>query len=239
MLYYICTQQSPRNVEIHIIDLKGGATFAQFELLPHVFKVYRNTEEALLALSYCRDEMWNRLDQIREARKRFERDPWFKTLIILIDEGGELSPADAIGDEKKLRAACMDTLSTLARVGREPGIRIIYGTQRPDQHTLPMTIRTQLENTLCFRVSEHYDSKIVLGHDGAEVLPKIPGRMIYKTPNGEREVQGVYIPEDALSRWIKQYVGYVDVEGTIGDEVASDGGGTATSSIIDIRQFLR
>lgn len=219
MLYYLAVQQSPPHLEVHIIDLKGGLTFAHFELLPHVAGVYRNTEEALFCLCYCVEEMWRRIEEVRQARKAFREDPKFKTIVLMIDEGGEMAPADAIGDEKKLREACMDQLSTLARVGREPGIRIIYGTQRPDRYTLPMTVRSQLENTLCFRVSETHDSKIVLDHEGAEKLPKIPGRMIFKTPAGEIPVQGVYIPDDSLLNWLK---GYADLPIDVWGEVVHD-----------------
>lgn len=206
MLYFLCNQLSPSQLEVHIIDLKGGASFAQYEVLPHVYKVYRTTEEALIALCYCEQVMWERLDEIFQARKSFKEPKKYPALVMMIDEGGEMSPTDAIGDEKKLRAACMEVLSTLVRVGREPGLRIIYGTQRPDRYTLPMTIRSQLENTLCFRVLETYDSKIALGHEGAEKIKHNPGRMIFRSPNGEIPVQGVYVPDDVVRDWLMQYV---------------------------------
>lgn len=220
ILYGLCNQLSANQLEIHIIDLKGGATFAAFELLPQVHKVYATTEEALIALCYCEEVMWERLQAIQEARKTFHKDPWYPLLVLVIDEGGELSPADAVGDEKKLRAACMETLSTLVRVGREPGLRIIYGTQRPDRFTLPMTVRSQLENTLCFRVTEDYDSKIVLGRDGAEKIPRIPGRMIFKSPDRIIPVQGAYVPPDVLEAWVRQVSNFpIDIPESYVDEV--------------------
>ena len=205
ILYFLCRQQSPGKVNIQIIDLKGGATFAAFQRLPHVTEIAYDTQTALNVLTNAAGEMWQRLELIKRARVMFEPEPTFPKLVIVIDEGGELAPADAINEEKKLREQCMDVLSSLARVGRESGVRIIYGTQRPDKNTLPMTVRPQMENTLCFRVSEHYDSKIVLGHEGAEQLPKYPGRMLYKTPAGEIEVQGVYVASDVLSKWLQSY----------------------------------
>jgi DNA segregation ATPase FtsK/SpoIIIE-like protein len=232
MLYYLCQQQPPKNLEIQIIDMKGGATFSPFTRLPHVRSVAKDSTEALEMLAYCATEMWERLEQVRIARKHFQPDPKFRMIVLVIDEGGELSPADAIGDEKKLRETCMDALSTLARVGREPGIRIIYGTQRPDRYTLPMTIRSQLENTLCFRVSEDYDSKIVLGREGAELLPQIPGRMIYKTPADQQIVQGVCVPDEVLNAWLSRYM---DSE----DMVEMVRGSASTLSAGDVPNFLR
>jgi S-DNA-T family DNA segregation ATPase FtsK/SpoIIIE len=217
LLYFLCQQLSPQQLEIHIIDLKGGATFAQFELLPHVRGVYRDTRGALEALTYCAAVMWQRLDEIRRDRLQFLEIKRYPMLLVLIDEGEELSPADAIGTEKAMRQACMDVLSSLVRVGREPGLRVVYGTQRPDKYTLPMTIRSQLENVLCFRVREKYDSEIVLGHEGAEQLPKIPGRMIFQSPKGEIPVQGVYVPPHVLEAWLRHYANVDEAEASCGE----------------------
>jgi hypothetical protein len=149
--------------------------------------------------------MRDRLTQIDADRAAFRKVRKFPLLVILIDEGGELSPTDAIGDEKEHREACMQALSKLVRIGREPGIRIIYGTQRPDRFTLPMTIRSQLDNTICFRVREKYDSEIVVGHEGAERLMVNPGRAVYQSGVVEREFQAIYIPEDSLNAWLKSW----------------------------------
>jgi S-DNA-T family DNA segregation ATPase FtsK/SpoIIIE len=203
ILYFACRQLP--DAEVHIIDLKGGATYAAFERLPQVRAVYVTPEEALEALMRCERIMWQRLAEIRKARRALQKPPQYNLVIVLIDEGGELAPAGANGADKSVRTECMHRLSTLVRIGREPGLRVVYATQRPDKETLPMTVRSQLETTICFRVAEEYDSRIVLGHPGAEKLPHIPGRCIVKTPDWELPVQALYMPPAELERWLREY----------------------------------
>jgi S-DNA-T family DNA segregation ATPase FtsK/SpoIIIE len=206
ILYYLCQQLSPVELQIEIIDLKGGATYAAWINVPHVKGVYATTQQARKVLEQSVELMWERLDVVREARAKFERPPRFPLHVIVIDEGGELAPSGATGIEAKDREACMNALSTLVRVGREPGIRVIYGTQRPDGNTtLPMTIRGQLDNTICFRVREKGDSKIVIGHEGADQLILNPGRAVFQSGVTEVEFQAIYIPEDSLNAWLKSF----------------------------------
>lgn len=127
LLYSACQKQDENHLEIHIIDLKGGATFTAWRHTPQVQGLYRTTTEALGCLTAIEDEMWRRLEAIDKARYAFDPDPWFKgrlsflpylaylewgwtcakEVFLVIDEGGELAPEGAYGDEKKLRTACM------------------------------------------------------------------------------------------------------------------------------------
>ena len=197
----------PSEAEFVIIDLKGGATFAPFARLPHVRGVYWDYESVTKALEACKREVEERLQRIYQARYNFETPYIGHHVFVVIDEGGELAPTNASdAAEKELRKACMAFVSYMARIGREPGYHLIFGTQRPDHYTLPTSIRGQLEATFCFRVENELDAEIVLRRKlSAELLPHIPGRMIYKTPRGETEVQGVYVPDDVLEAWIRSF----------------------------------
>jgi S-DNA-T family DNA segregation ATPase FtsK/SpoIIIE len=204
ILYYLYNQFTPEQCQIHIIDLKG-ASYSAWRNVPHVKRIEVTTEGARDVLEKAVKIMKERLQQIDEDRANFRTPRKHPLLIILIDEGGELTPADAFGDEKENREVCMAELSKLVRIGREAGIRVIYGTQRPDRYTLPMTIRSQLDNTICFRVRETYDSKIVIGHEGAEQLMVNPGRAVFQSGVTEVEFQAVYIPDDSLNAWLRTW----------------------------------
>jgi DNA segregation ATPase FtsK/SpoIIIE-like protein len=91
LLYVLCNQQPSSNLEVHIIDLKGDATFAAFRRLPHVANIYRSTEEALMALTWVEQEMWRRISEVEDARYHFRKLPRYKELVLLIDEGGTQS----------------------------------------------------------------------------------------------------------------------------------------------------
>jgi len=207
-LYVLCNQQSKNDLHVYIIDMKRGATFGYWYWVTHVKGIYYEINDAYQALCLLEDEMFRRLEQIRIAKMTFSQIPEYPKLLLVIDEGAELSPKDHIGDEKKIRQMCMQKLSSLARLGREPNVRILYGTQRPDADTLPMTIRDQMEGTYTFRVSESYTSEIVLGRGNfaASELPNVRGRLIHKTPMGNIEAQATYVDVRVINDWIRDMV---------------------------------
>lgn len=240
LLYVLCNQQPPWRLDIRILDLKDGATFSAWAHLPHVTAIHDDTDSAIKELHSILGEMHERLGQIRRARYKFQELPQFQELILVIDEGGELSPADADGDEAKKRKEAMHLLSQIVRIGREAQLHVIYSTQRPDKDTLPLRIRSQLEARFAFRVAEDYDSKIVLRHEGAEQLPLYPGRMIYQTPSFEEEVQATYAPDEFIQAWLMKWARIIDVDGheeSIADKVTPDSNSAVTLSSLDTRDF--
>jgi len=204
LLFGVCSR--PNNAEVRIIDMKGGASFAHFSRVPHVKAIHADTSSAFEMICELESIMWQRLASIREARANFVDPPRFKDIFLFIDEGGELASAYAFdAEEKKLRSAIMGKLSTLARIGREPFLHLVFGTQRPSDETLPVGIRGQLEFTICFRTENELDSTIILRHPGAEKLKHIPGRCIVKTPNGEQEVQAAMVDRTLLMAFLQSY----------------------------------
>ncbi|MFB5192004.1 FtsK/SpoIIIE domain-containing protein [Alicyclobacillus fastidiosus] len=209
LVTYMCMKYSPDDVQFAIVDLKNGVSFAQFQWFPHVRGVYKTVPEAVSAIHAAHETMVERLQEVERLRAVFQPEPVYPRLIVLIDEGGELAPANAVLDEdKELRKAAMHLLSSVVRIGREPRVNIIYGTQRPDNDTLPVSIRGQMEGVFCFRTENELDSKIVLRHEGAEKLPWIPGRYLYKSPlvKYDIEVQSPYIPDKVLRRIIQPLI---------------------------------
>ena len=205
LLYALLRQQSD-HVIAYVIDLKGGVTFAAWEHHPSVHGVYSSLKEAREVLENVEAEMQRRNDVARLLEYNFKPIPKWPHIVVLIDEGGEMAPKESVTEaERKLRQACMSALSSLARVGREPGIHVIYGTQRPDANTIPTNIRGQMEATFCFRVQTDSDSRIIIRHNGAEQLPDIPGRVIFQTPNREVVCQTPYLSKKFITRWLKSY----------------------------------
>lgn len=219
ILFSLCLQQTPANLHVYIVDLKAGVTFAEWTNAAHVKGVYTDTDTALDALQTVRDDMWRRLSLLFDAKAHFRPLPAFPELLLVIDEGGELSPAGAMDTdtrkEKMIRTRCMQLLSELVRIGREPGIHVIYATQRPDHNTLPVNIRSQLGARFCFKVKEEADSRIVLDHSGAELLTR-PGQMIYQVGTFERTLQATFVPDDMIKKWLYgQWRGELIVDTTI------------------------
>lgn len=206
ILGQIIRTKTAHEVEIHIIDMKGGASFSHFHDLPQVGgRIYAGVEDALQALEQIHEQMDARLEVIRGERSKFKPITKFKRILLVVDEGGELSPSYAHSKEDEaFRRACMSHLSSISRIGREPRVSIVYGTQRPSNETLPTSIRGQMDATMAFRTQNELDSNIILRNEHAAHLKNIKGRMIYQTPDGEIEVQTGYIPDDVLQEWIEE-----------------------------------
>ena len=196
VLYALCHQQPYTSLQVLIIDLKGGASFDPWRWLPHVLDVKRTLEEAESALADAEAEMWRRLDAIRDARMKFQPDPVFPRLFVVIDEGMVL--AESKEAQKHLRS--------IASIGREPHVHLIYGTQRPSHEILPVTTRDQMEARFVFHLNEAGSSEVVLGekNQAAFTLKARPGRMIYRGTDGQCEMQASYAASDVIDAWLRE-----------------------------------
>ncbi|MCL6445977.1 MAG: hypothetical protein K6T83_21460 [Alicyclobacillus sp.] len=198
VMYVLCHQQPPERLRILIIDLKGGASFAAWEHAPHVVRVERDLNGARNVLAEAEQEMWMRLDEIRDARLHFQPLPRLPRLFIVIDEGSLL----------KLDDECMQHLQNIAAIGREPHVHILYGTQRPSHEILPVVIRDQMEGRFVFNLNEPGSSRVVLGDDNTDAyrFTSRPGRMIHRSADGQVELQAAHVPEDTIQAWLHSYI---------------------------------
>ena len=74
----------------------------------------------------------------------------------------------------------MDILTDIVRKGRGAGYYVIFATQYPTAETIPMQVKRNIPARLCYILDSTIASMAVLDSGGAESLPEIPGRGIYK-----------------------------------------------------------
>ncbi len=89
-------------------------------------------------------------------------------------------------------------LVRLASIGRSFGVHLFLATQNPKAEVLDTLARGNLAGRICFRVPEAMQSRVVLGENGAEKLPRIPGRMLAKLDGRLLALQGYMVPEADL-----------------------------------------
>lgn len=196
VLYVLCNQISPKNMQVLIVDLKGGASFADWVNVPHVLDVKYKPEDAEKALEEVEEVMWDRLAKIREAKFKRKPVPTFPHLLVVIDEGMVLSESET----------AMRHLLRIASIGREPHVHIIYGTQRPSHEILPVTTRDQMEGRFVFHLNERSSSDIVLGDSAAYDMKRKPGLMIHRATNGDVMLQTAYVDNETLDAWTGSFV---------------------------------
>ncbi len=107
--------------------------------------------------------------------------PW---ILLVVDELAEMCDKE-----------CQELLNRIVRLGRAPGIVTVAATQRPSSTMFQAwgDSKAMFAGTLCFRVRDEVNSRIVLGNDRASLIPEIPGRGVYQWER-EIEVQTLNLP---------------------------------------------
>ena len=201
----IHTQQEA--VRLTLLDLKGGLAFQRFKDARQVETVAKDVDESLGALRTIHAEMQRRQaeflveghEDIREARMK-RRD------FIIIDEAAELA---SVGEPdpvvKKKKIECEHIIAEIARIGGGLGYRLVFCTQYPTADTLPRQVKQNCDARLCFRLQTEVASHVVLDESGAEKLPFIKGRAIYRTDR-KHIVQTPLIENDFIDKTIKPHI---------------------------------
>jgi len=197
----------PQAVRLTLIDLKGGLAFNRYKDVRQVETVAKDVEEGLEALREIHSEMKQRQEEflskgfedIKEAKMKQRH-------FIIIDEAAELA-SDGESDKamKKMKIECERIIAEIARIGGGLGYRLIFATQYPTADTLPRQVKQNCDARLCFRLQFEVASRVVLDEAGAEELPFIKGRAIYRTDR-KQIVQTPFIENDFIDRTIKPHI---------------------------------
>lgn len=180
ILYQLIARFSPADLEIHIIDLKGGVSFLPFRSIPHIARIAYDLMTAYEVMKDAYNTMLERMEEVRQYGKR-SAFKGYKQRILLIDEAAQISPKTIRTKKEVAIANQIDAfLSSVACVGREPGINLLYCTQYPHSDIVHPQVKINCGARLCFHVPSRYQSEVVLDAGGAENL-SCPGRAIYKS----------------------------------------------------------
>lgn len=180
----------PHQVNLVLIDYKGGTAMSVLDDLPHTVGVVtdldgKQTRRALVAL---RSELTRREEvlaehEVADIDKYHElgfSEP-FPYLFIVIDEFAELRERfqDDLGQ-------VLNEFVSIAQKGRALGVHLILAMQRPEG-VVNDKIRANMRFRICLRVERAQDSRSVLGRPDAYLLPsQPPGRAYFQVGNDEQ-----------------------------------------------------
>lgn len=177
-------EQQPNDAELSLIDLKGGSAFHRFRSCKQVKYYSRDPQETEKLLETIQQEMnksFNKVvdkgyEDVKEAKIK-------KRHFIIIDEAADLTEY----------TKAMDIITDIARRGRSAGYYLIFCTQYPTAQVIPSQTKRNIIARLCYVVDTDTASRVVLDEGGADKLPDIPGRGIYKNNVKRYVVQSPYI----------------------------------------------
>ncbi len=188
--------RKPKNVSFTLIDLKGGLSFGRYKNVKQVENIAKNAEEALNALEKVQEKLNETMDYLEENGFEDVKEAGMKDRhFIVVDEA-----ADIADDEN-----CQDILKDIARRGRAAGFRLLYATQYPTRETVSSQVKRNCISRLCFVLDTDIASRAVLDEGGAEQLPLIQGRAIYKA-HGKSIVQTPYIENQFIKKTIQPHI---------------------------------
>lgn len=201
MLYVLlcCFGPSKDNIEFWVIDGKGFS-FLPFEPIPN-FRIVDSAdlEAAAKLLEDAVIEMQNRSAAIKNREMRREDAKKLKWILVIIDEGADLSVDEQITTEdKNLAKKCLKLMGDLSRKAREPKIPLWYCAQRPAAETIPLKIRNNLGTKICFQVDSIVESQIILGpgNNAGANLGGVKGRLIYRFGGKDHIIQAPFVGDD-------------------------------------------
>ncbi|MGB7505599.1 MAG: type VII secretion protein EccCb, partial [Mycobacterium sp.] len=208
----------PEELNLVLVDFKGGATFLGLEVARHVSAVITNLAdeahlvarmaEALSGEVHRRQEMLraagnvSNIGEYGHARARDRRLPPLPVLFIVVDEFSELLSRHP--DFAELFVA-------IGRLGRSLGMHLLLASQRLDEGRL-RGLETHLSYRVCLKTFSASESRAVLGVADAYHLPTQPGAAYLKTSSGAMVrfqtafVSGGYTPRPRSPRPVERPV---------------------------------
>ena len=172
---------SPEQLNLVLVDFKGGATFAGMSGMPHVSAVITNLSQELTLVDRMQDalsgEMVRRQELLREAgnfasvrdyekaRAAGEDLAPMPSLFIVVDEFSEMLTA---------KPEFIDLFVAIGRLGRSLGLHLLLASQRLEEGRL-RGLESHLSYRVGLRTFSAAESRTVLGVPDAYELPAVPG----------------------------------------------------------------
>lgn len=172
---------SPEQLNMVLVDFKGGATFAGMSEMPHVSAVITNLAQELTLVDRMQDalsgEMVRRQELLREAgnvasirdyekaRAAGEDLAPMPSLFLVVDEFSEMLSA---------KPEFIDLFVAIGRLGRSLGLHLLLASQRLEEGRL-RGLESHLSYRVGLRTFSAGESRAVLGVPDAYELPPVPG----------------------------------------------------------------
>jgi S-DNA-T family DNA segregation ATPase FtsK/SpoIIIE len=177
----LATTHSPEQLNLVLVDFKGGATFAGLSAMPHVSALITNLADELALVDRMYDalsgEMVRRQELLRDAgdlasirdheRARAEGAdlPPLPSLFVVVDEFAEMLTA---------KPELIDLFVAIGRLGRSLGLHLLLASQRLEEGRL-RGLEAHLSYRIGLRTFSAQESRSVLGVPDAYELPARPG----------------------------------------------------------------
>ncbi len=220
----LLTHNSPDDLRMSFIDLKGGVEFVRYKNLPHVIGpdlvgdgdqddgppitgFVKLPGDVVPLLEFLRREMDARLARFERAGGIQNIDIWnyrrrgdkLPRLVLFVDELASLML------DKSLKKKVEPLLADLTARGRAPGVHVVVSTQRPEVQVVSGLIKGNIDVRCAFRVPDDASSRVILDTaEAARFDDSTPlGRFIYRRGIEKEELQAPFITLGQMTELVR------------------------------------
>ena len=185
----MAARHPPEELNLVLIDFKGGATFLGLEPLHHVAAIITNLSDESHLVARMKDalggELHRRQNLLRRAgspsmgayRQRCRSDPTLPALpalFVVVDEFTELL---------QHHPDFVELFGAIGRLGRSLGVHLLLASQRLDEGRI-RGLDSHLSYRICLKTLTAAESRAVLGVGDAADLTGKPGSALLRTSDG-------------------------------------------------------
>jgi S-DNA-T family DNA segregation ATPase FtsK/SpoIIIE len=187
----LAATHSSEQLNLVLVDFKGGATFASLDRLPHTAAVITNLAGELPLVDRMADALNGELVRRQELLRRAGNYPGRAGYERARAEGAPLAPlpvllvaCDEFSELLSAKPEFIDLFVQIGRVGRSLGVHLLLASQRLEEGRL-RGLDTHLSYRIGLRTFSALESRAVLGVPDAHQLPPEPGHGYLAPGTGE------------------------------------------------------
>jgi S-DNA-T family DNA segregation ATPase FtsK/SpoIIIE len=177
----LASTHSSEELNLVLVDFKGGAAFLGFDELPHTSAVITNLADELELVDRMQDALSGELNRRQEllraagnyaSRRDYEAaraqgaplEP-MPALVVVVDEFSEMLAS---------KPEFIEVFAMIGRLGRSLGVHLLLASQRLDEGRISK-VESHLSYRIGLRTFSAMESRSVLGVPDAYELPNSPG----------------------------------------------------------------
>jgi len=204
MIATMTTMNTPDELRLMLVDLKGGIEFTHWRGLQHQLKNMLTTPESVLeGLQWLQSIMEKRLEAFESLKAKNlasfneKAEQKLPRIVCFVDEMATLI---GLG---QLTTELHTVLRVLSSQGRAVGIHLVLCTQHSSVDVLPGWVKTNMVLRVSAKMPNHQASMVVLDTVTASTLPDVAGRMVFSSGRQEFIAQSPFITDNQIATAVK------------------------------------
>jgi hypothetical protein len=197
--------QRPEDLELIMIDLKGGVELTDYRDIPHLRgALITEPEDVLDALADFEQEILRRQKVIRGHARDLEGwnyqypDKRMPRIVLIVDELAQIM----FQPKKDLVQGAIESFAAILAKSRAVGGHAVLCTQRPSTDVVAGIIKANIDARLAFATASDVDSRVILDRSDASGLEPA-GRGIWSHGRDFLPIQAPMITKGQIHQAIK------------------------------------